>query len=305
MTPAAPRAFAGGQNASSRAPTPTLLRKTNQKSSASMTTTTTMQWRDAVTSPPPSSSESPGGSTTLRWRDRKKVFVGMKKEEEEEEEEESGDEWTLSRRGALVGKAALVLCEATAFPWLSEYYTRPKGDSYYDAGGVLGDGFKATARADDAVVPFSRAFFESLLPAEYAEYDVLRAKECLKTGESLMEEEKWDQAIVSLRQIEKLLPREYKLNQKAKLLIAECYEMMGAPRYFKEEYLEAKGSVWWWGRGLRWPGWYIIAYLGARHVYFESRNDTVGEASIAEGILISVLGVSYLILLNQFGLPDV
>ena len=167
------------------------------------------------------------------------------------------------------------------------------------------DGFKATARADDAVVPFSRAFFESLLPAEYAEYDVLRAKECLKTGESLMEEEKWDQAIVSLRQIEKLLPREYKLNQKAKLLIAECYEMMGAPRYFKEEYLEAKGSVWWWGRGLRWPGWYIIAYLGARHVYFESRNDTVGEASIAEGILISVLGVSYLILLNQFGLPDV
>ena len=263
---------------------------------------TTTQWRDAMTSPP-SSSESPGGSTTLRWRDRKKVFVGMKKEEEEEEE--SGDEWTLSRRGALVGKAALVLCEATAFPWLSEYYTRPKGDSYYDAGGVLGDGFKATARADDAVVPFSRAFFESLLPAEYAEYDVLRAKECLKTGESLMEEEKWDQAIVSLRQIEKLLPREYKLNQKAKLLIAECYEMMGAPRYFKEEYLEAKGSVWWWGRGLRWPGWYIIAYLGARHVYFESRNDTVGEASIAEGILISVLGVSYLILLNQFGLPDV
>ena len=243
-----------------------------------------------------SSSES-GGSTT-RWRGRK--VVGMKKEEE------SGDEWTLSRRGALVGKAALVLCEATAFPWLSEYYTRPKGDS--DAG-VLADGFdamkaKATARADDAV-PFSRAFFESLLPAEYAEYDVLRAKECLKTGESLMEEEKWDQAIVSLRQIEKLLPREYKLNQKAKLLIAECYEMLGAPRYFKEEYLEAKGSVWWWGRGLRWPGWYIIAYLGARHVYFESRNDTVGEASIAEGILISVLGVSYLILLNQFGLPDV
>ena len=58
----------------------------------------------------------------------------MKKEEEEEE---SGDEWTLSRRGVLVIKAALVLCEATAFPWLSEYYTRPKGDSYYDAGGVL------------------------------------------------------------------------------------------------------------------------------------------------------------------------
>ena len=59
------------------------------------------------------------------------------------------------------------------------------------------------------------------------------------------------------------------------------------------------------GERVEMAGWYIIAYLGARHVYFESRNDTVGEASIAEGILISVLGVSYLILLNQFGLPDV
>ena len=26
-------------------------------------------------------------------------------------------------------------------------------------------------------------------------------------------------------------------------------------------------KVWWWGRGTRWPGWYIIAYLSgkARH----------------------------------------
>ena len=26
---------------------------------------------------------------------------------------------------------------------------------------------------------------------------------------------------------------------------------------------DAKGAVWWWGRGTRWPGWYIIAYLSA------------------------------------------
>jgi hypothetical protein len=206
------------------------------------------------------------------------------------------EEWTTSRRALLAGKAGLVLCEATIFPWLSEFYTRPKG------GGIL-DGFDIP-RANDDIRPFSRAFFESLLPAEYSEYDVLRAKECLKTGEGLMGEEKWDQAIVSLQQIEKLIPREYKMNQKAKLLIADCYKALGAPQYFNEEYLEAKGSVWWWGRGLRWPGWYIIAYLGARHVFFESKNDKVGEASITEGILISVLGISYLMLLNQFGLPD-
>lgn len=201
-----------------------------------------------------------------------------------------------SRRALLATKGILVLCEATIFPWLSEFYTRPKG------GGVL-DGFDIPNANRDIRV-FSSEFFESLLPAEYSEYDVLRAKECLKTGESLMKEQKWDQAIVSLQQVEKLIPREYKMNQKTKLLIAECYKAMGAPQYFNAEYLEAKGSVWWWGRGLRWPGWYIIAYLGARHVFFESKEDKVGEASITEGILISVLAISYLMLLNQFGLPD-
>ena len=201
-----------------------------------------------------------------------------------------------SRRALLATKGILVLCEATVFPWLSEFYTRPKG------GGVL-DGFDIPNANRDIRV-FSSEFFASLLPAEYSEYDVLRAKECLKTGESLMKEQKWDQAIVSLQQVEKLIPREYKMNQKTKLLIAECYKAMGAPQYFNAEYLEAKGSVWWWGRGLRWPGWYIIAYLGARHVFFESKEDKVGEASITEGILISVLAISYLMLLNQFGLPD-
>ena len=201
-----------------------------------------------------------------------------------------------SRRALLATKGILVLCEATIFPWLSEFYTRPKG------GGVL-DGFDIP-NANRDIRLFSSEFFASLLPAEYSEYDVLRAKECLKTGESLMKEQKWDQAIVSLQQIEKLIPREYKMNQKTKLLIAECYKAMGAPQYFNAEYLEAKGSVWWWGRGLRWPGWYIIAYLGARHVFFESKEDKVGEASITEGILISALAISYLMLLNQFGLPD-
>ena len=65
-----------------------------------------------------------------------------------------------------------------------------------------------------------------------------------------------------------------------------------------------RGGRWWWGSGVRGPGWYIIAYLGARHVFFESKEDKVGEASITEGILISLLAISYLMLLNQFGLPD-
>ena len=99
-----------------------------------------------------------------------------------------------SRRALLATKGILVLCEATIFPWLSEFYTRPKG------GGVL-DGFDIP-NANRDIRLFSSEFFESLLPAEYSEYDVLRAKECLKTGESLMKEQKWDQAIVSLQQVE-------------------------------------------------------------------------------------------------------
>jgi len=87
-----------------------------------------------------------------------------------------------SRRALLATKGILVLCEATVFPWLSEFYTRPKG------GGVL-DGFDIP-NANRDIRLFSSEFFASLLPASYSEYDVLRAKECLKTGESLMKEQK-------------------------------------------------------------------------------------------------------------------
>ena len=95
-----------------------------------------------------------------------------------------------SRRALLATKGILVLCEATVFPWLSEFYTRPKG------GGVL-DGFDIPNANRDIRV-FSSEFFASLLPAEYSEYDVLRAKECLKTGESLMKEKKWEQWLVNI-----------------------------------------------------------------------------------------------------------
>ena len=155
---------------------------------------------------------------------------------------------------------------------------------------MLGDGFKVTAGADDAVVPFSRAFFESLLPGNTLSTTVAVAKECLKTGESLMEEEKWDQAI-EFASNRKVTPERIQAESKSETFNRGVLRNDGwAPAYFKEEYLGGERERVVVGRGLRWPGWYIIAYLGARHVYFESRNDTVGEASIAEGILISVLG---------------
>ena len=187
------------------------------------------------------------------------------------------------RRSILLTKAALVISEATLFPWLSELYTRPKV-TFIDG-------------EDD--VPTT---LKSLLPAKRNEYDVLRAKECMKTGESLISEKKYKEAIVSLLMIEQLVPREYKINQKAKLLLSECYRQIKGVS--SKEYLDAKGAVWWWGRGLRWPGWYIISFLGARHVFFEAKDDKVGEFSVSEGVLIAGLGIAYLMLLTTYGLPD-
>ena len=97
----------------------------------------------------------------------------------------SRDEWTLSRRGVLVGKPRLKALRSDRVPWLSEYYTRPKGDSYYER-----------RRARRLQRPLARttrwyrfeSVFESLLPANRGVRRVA-AKECLKTGESLMEEE--------------------------------------------------------------------------------------------------------------------
>ena len=205
-------------------------------------------------------------------------------------------EMGVLRREVLVAKLVLIVCEATAFPWLTEFYTRPQ-------------------ETDDAQIRIGTAqFFESLLPSEKNSYDVTRAKECMRTAECLIELEKYEEAIVSLRQIERLVPREYKVNQKAKLMISQCLKEMGKGN--SGQFLEEKSKIWWWSRGVRWPKWYVISYLGVRYVYFESqklnnannktkKNPIRTEVfSLQEGILIATLGMSYVTPLSNTGSTD-
>ena len=51
--------------------------------------------------------------------------------------------------------------------------------------------------------------------------------------------------------------------------------------------------------------WYIVAYLSARNVWFETREDPVGAFTATEGLAVLVpiwLGLLYTLV--TFGIPD-
>ena len=198
------------------------------------------------------------------------------------DEERVSDETSTSRRAMLGGKVAFVFGEAIAFPWLTESATRPK------------------APGDAALRPLSAAWVRSLLPAERDLETMREANEALEKGERALSEGDAGRAIEELSKIETLVPREYKLNQRAGLALSEAHKLAGN----NNEYLEYKNRVWWWGRGLRWPGWYIIAYLSARSAYFDAKDDDDATFTMQEAGILVVLWIGLLFLLVAYGLPD-
>ena len=198
------------------------------------------------------------------------------------DEERVSDETSIDRRAMLGGKVAFVFGEAIAFPWLTESATRPK------------------APGDAALRPLSAAWVRSLLPAERDLETMREANEALEKGERALSEGDAGRAIEELSKIETLVPREYKLNQRAGLALSEAHKLAGN----NNEYLEYKNRVWWWGRGLRWPGWYIIAYLSARSAYFDAKDDDDATFTMQEAGILVVLWIGLLFLLVEYGLPD-
>ena len=198
------------------------------------------------------------------------------------DEERVSDETSIDRRAMLGGKLAFVFGEAIAFPWLTESATRPK------------------APGDAALRPLSAAWVRSLLPAERDLETMREANEALEKGERALSEGDAGRAIEELSKIETLVPREYKLNQRAGLALSEAHKLAGN----NNEYLEYKNRVWWWGRGLRWPGWYIIAYLSARSAYFDAKDDDDATFTMQEAGILVVLWIGLLFLLVAYGLPD-
>jgi len=54
---------------------------------------------------------------------------------------------------------------------------------------------------------------------------------------------------------------------------------------------------------LRWPGWYIIAYLSARSAYFDAKEEKA-TFTMREATLLAPLWIGGLFLLVEYGLPD-
>ena len=191
------------------------------------------------------------------------------------------DDAVFGRRAALAGKCALAIGELVAFPWLTESATRPM------------------AIGDEDVGVGSTRWLASLLPAERDAETMALAKAALKRGEAALANGDTATAITEMSKVERLVPREYKLNQRAWLALSEAHKKAGDG----DGYLEYKNKTWWWGRGLRWPGWYIIAYLSARSAYFDAKEEEA-TFTMNEALLIAPLWVGGLYLLVTYGLPD-
>merc|ERR1719424_1731658 len=195
----------------------------------------------------------------------------------------------LSRRTLLAGKALFTLGEAFIFPWATEGATRPP----------------SAAAAD--LTPFSPAWLSSIL---YNETDpALKAsgKAALLAGEALQAEGRARPLLAKFEEVYTLAPTEYKMCQRAGLQTAKSYKAMSQKLgdEFDKKANEAKGAVWWWGRGTRWPGWYIIAYLSGRNVWFTAKDDPVGTFTVTEalGLLVPIwLGLLYTLV--TYGIPD-
>ena len=210
-------------------------------------------------------------------------------------------------------KVAFGVAEVAVLPWATEAWARP------------------SAPGDESLRPFSLDWLRTLLPAERDGAKLDEAKEALGEGERALAEGRPGAAAESLERVELLAPREYKLNMRAGLRLADAYEATGD--------VEGRGRIgrrtWWWGRGVRWPGWYLIAYLSFRSAYFSARRsrrgDTAGQrgrnsaptvalvdggddddddddvgtsVGLREAALVLVIWGTLITLLFTYGLPD-
>jgi hypothetical protein len=80
------------------------------------------------------------------------------------------------------------------------------------------------------------------------------AKAALFRGEALAAEGKHAEAIAAFESVYATAPREYKMCQRAGLQTSASYKALSTRLgdEMDKKAQEAKGTVWWWGRGTRW-----------------------------------------------------
>eukprot|EP00958_Prasinococcus_capsulatus_P007336 scaffold686_cov342-Prasinococcus_capsulatus_cf.AAC.7 len=199
------------------------------------------------------------------------------------------DEDVTSRRTLLLAKGAFTVAEGCILPIVSEFYTRPRADG------------------DEDLSLLSKEGIQSLFPAERDPVRLDNARAALESGRVLLADERYEEAKAAFTTVVEIVPREYKLCQAALLGREKANKALGI---FEDERADAF-AVWWWGRGLRWPGWYIIAYLSGRAALQQSIADreqkSTAEVALfgpREVVLLTLLGSAYLLLLVNYGLLD-
>jgi len=201
----------------------------------------------------------------------------------------SDDDAAMSRRTLLAGKVLFTLGEAFVFPWATESATRPPSP------------------ATEGLTPFSPPWLESIFFTETDPAAKAEAKAALLEGEALAMRGEHLRAIELYARVYATAPTEYKMCQRAGLDIAKSYKKLSAKPgdAYDRKAEDAKGTVWWWGRGTRWPGWYVIAYLSARNAYFSYKEDDEAKFTVAEGLGFLVpIWFGLLIALVAYGVPE-
>ena len=196
-----------------------------------------------------------------------------------------------SRRRFVVGaKSAFGVCEATVFPGATELLLRPGGGTWRDL--------------------TSAERWRSLAFAEPDAGAVEAAKRALARADALAAEGSLQEAQELYRAAaDGVGYKGYKIWQAATLRRGQLEVELGDAAGNG-----TTGKVWLWGRGVRFPGWYIVSYLTLRSAYVSWLEEEGGKgkgpevdaegASFGEIALILALGGGWLAALRVYGLPD-
>jgi len=185
--------------------------------------------------------------------------------------------------------------------------------------------FRPKAKGDEELGAAGRA--ASLQYFRYPEEVRAEAQHALELGDRLSAAGEWSEAVDAYSRVLEVAPRQYRVCQAALAGRAAAWDKLGD----SDKRGEDNFSEWLWGRGIRWPGHYIIAYILGRRAFVPpllpppppaegaprgrrgagarpeppvAREEGGGGFSWAEGALICLLGAAYLYVLYFYGLEQ-
>ena len=140
----------------------------------------------------------------------------------------------------------------------------------------------------------------SILPLDGMDGQATRnaSSAALEEGRASLVSSKYGSAVASFSDALALAPRRYKTGMPALLGRRDAYLKTGLSDLAAED----ARREWLWGRGTRWPGWYIIAYLFVRQWLDKTQNKTPQSAPLVEGVSVLVLVAAYNLVLLNVGL---